>query len=536
MTVHRRRSPQSKDIKIRPHQKSLNMQDEYSHRQKTYRSLQQDISRIIETAVTRSSDEHQHILRNDNNITHTLQSTLADRTRSHEESSSELQAIAQGLNLSSLSSNYYGFVTGGCTPAALEADFYTSLYDQNVQVHLPRETAATEVEAVALNMMLDLFLLPRDQWGIGGEYSGCGSFTTGATASNIIGLALGREYVLAQTTKTKGRNPVAVNQDGLHAAIQAAGVKELVVLSTMPHSSISKAASIVGIGRSNIVPVGTSLSVDLRVLENEISKPDRAHILALSMGEVNTGRFATSSIDQMLKIRSLCDKYNVWIHVDGAFGLFGRLLKSSARLAEYTEIVNGCLGLELADSITGDAHKLLNVPYDAGVYFTRHKSLAPSVFSNGTAAYLTSSATGDGLLSPLNIGMENSRRFRALPVYATLYRYGRAGYVEMLERQIALCRRIAAWMYDSDEYVLLPSDENREQMIAKTFMIVLFRSKHAGRNEGLVRRINASGKMYVSGTTWNGEPAARIAVSNWQASPEKDGPLIEAVLTDCGRM
>lgn len=60
----------------------------------------------------------------------------------------------------------------------------------------------------------------------------------------------------------------------------------------------------------------------------------------------------------MQQIRAICDKYNIWIHVDGAFGIFGRALEQGLG---FDAIKSGCEGLELADSITGDAHKLLNV-------------------------------------------------------------------------------------------------------------------------------------------------------------------------------
>lgn len=307
------------------------------------------------------------------------------------------------------------------------------------------------------------------------------------------------------------------------------------ILSTMPHSSIYKAASVLGIGRSNVVDVGChkdALTINMARLEEEIRTPKEASILVISMGEVNTGRFATYSLEQMILIRTLCNRYKVWIHVDGAFGLFARLFM---RNGDCPHLTTGCEGIELADSITGDAHKLLNVPYDCGFYFTRHRQLAAAVFGNGNAPYLTP-ATGsgdDGVPSPLNVGIENSRRFRALPVYATLYTYGRREYMNMLRRQIGLARRIAAWIEDSPDYDLLPRDGNREVMISRTFIVVLFRSRHWCHTGRLVKRINDTGVMYVTGTQWDGTGAARIAVSNWQADVERDGALVEGVLERC---
>jgi glutamate/tyrosine decarboxylase-like PLP-dependent enzyme len=232
----------------------------------------------------------------------------------------------------------------------------------------------------------------------------------------------------------------------------------------------------------------------------------------------------------MQAIRQLCDMYGAWIHVDGAFGILARLLPS---LPQYDAIKLCTAGLELADSITGDGHKLLNVPYDCGFFLSRHRTLAERVFANPNAAYLSASAAGDGIMSPLNIGLENSRRFRALPVYASLIAYGKAGYRDMLERQISLSRGIASFLHDSEHYELLPQVEGSVgDILESIYIIVLFRAKDEKLNEQLVAKIKASRKIYVSGTSWDGRPACRFAVSNWMVDVGRDLPIVKQVLLD----
>jgi glutamate/tyrosine decarboxylase-like PLP-dependent enzyme len=170
------------------------------------------------------------------------------------------------------------------------------------------------------------------------------------------------------------------------------------------------------------------------------------------------------------------------------------------------------------------------VPYDCGVFFTRHKTLSVDVFGNPGAAYLAT-ATND-IQSPLNIGIENSRRFRALPVYATLKAYGRNGYLDMLKRQIGLARRVTQWLLHDDRFEVLPGGASEDEIVAKTYMVVLFRARNEISNKGMVKWINADARMYVSGTVWDGKPATRIAVSNWRADVGRDGDLIEEVLND----
>lgn len=158
--------------------------------------------------------------------------------------------------------------------------------------------------------------------------------------------------------------------------------------------------------------------------------------------------------------------------------------------------------MELADSIASDGHKLLNVPYDCGFFFCRHPSVSQQVFQNPNAAYLnTTNAGTDKIQSPLNIGIENSRRFRGLPVYASLIAYGRDGYRDMLKRQIRFARAVATYLYDHDAFELLPETvfNSKDRINQDTFIIILFRAKNKGLNGDLVKRINASSKMYVSG-------------------------------------
>lgn len=194
---------------------------------------------------------------------------------------------------------------------------------------------------------------------------------------------------------------------------------------------------------------------------------------------------------------------------------------------QLSELSSGCSNIELADSITGDGHKLLNVPYDCGFFFSRHVRVGFEVFQNQGAVYLSTGGLDENAIqSPLHMGIENSRRFRALPVYATLLSLGRDGYRAMLGRQIQLARSIAAFLKSHPAFEVLPMGN----FVQKIFMIILFRAQDPSLNEVLVKKINATSKIYVSGTTWEGQPACRFAVSNWQADPDKDIKIIKDVL------
>lgn len=239
-----------------------------------------------------------------------------DKTTNH-----LLGEISPALNRASLSPNYYGFVTGGVSPAAKVADTIVSFYDQNVQVHLPNDTIATTVEDRALLLLLDLFHLEREAWP-------CRIFTTGATSSNTVGLACGREYVINEAVKRRQRDESVDSSDeissmvgniGLLAACRAARVDNVQVLTTMPHSSLKKAASVVGFGRYSVWDVGrpdNPIAFNFSTVKAMLGLGRTASIVVVSCGEVNTGLFATNSLKEFQALRVICNRYGAWLHVD----------------------------------------------------------------------------------------------------------------------------------------------------------------------------------------------------------------------------
>lgn len=240
-----------------------------------------------------------------------------------------LSDLTPGFNGSKTSANYYGFVTGGVFPIAELADNVVTAFDQNTAVHLPEHGVGTFVEAKALGMLVELLNL-----GDGWEGK---TFTTGATGSNVLGLACGREAVLA-----KRLNGASIGELGIFTACMKAGVKEIQVLTTMGHSSLYKAASVVGLGRASVkdIPVDKDepWRINLSALEDSLKQVEDGilSIVAISAGEVNTGMFAIDGILTMQKIRALCDDYGAWLHVDGGTViLFPQLFESRLQYSSF---------------------------------------------------------------------------------------------------------------------------------------------------------------------------------------------------------
>jgi glutamate/tyrosine decarboxylase-like PLP-dependent enzyme len=242
-----------------------------------------------------------------------------------------LADLVPAFNGPKTSANYYGFVTGGVFPIAEFADHLVTAFDQNVQVHLPDQSISTVVEDRALSALVELLEL-------GPGWAGR-TFTTGATGANIVGLACGREAVI------QGRlapGAPGVGELGLLAACTRAGIREVQLLTAMCHSSLYKAASVVGLGRASVKDVGSGSEqpwkIDISLLQQELQREGVASIVALSAGEVNTGRFATSGSSEMRQIRELCDRYGAWLHVDG--GMSSLLVRVLFLLPVYQTLLN----------------------------------------------------------------------------------------------------------------------------------------------------------------------------------------------------
>jgi glutamate/tyrosine decarboxylase-like PLP-dependent enzyme len=381
---------------------------------------------------------------------------------------------------------------GGSTPAALGADWLTSTVDQVAFAWVSSPLAA-RLEQIGVGWLRELFELPADFTGV---------LTSGATMANFTGLAAARNWWAEQ-------HGVDVEADGL------AGAPRVPVFSSGHlHPSAVEALGLLGIGRSaRILAQDGTGRLDLDALERELAALDGApSILIGNAGEVNAGEF-----DPIDALADLAERHGAWLHVDGAFGLFARVTPEAAPLAA---------GVERAHSVIADCHKWLNVPYDCGVTFVREPARLAAAFAAG-APYLP--ATDDPQPSFGYLGPENSRRARSLAVWATLRAYGRDGYRAMVERHLALARRLAERVEAEPELELLaPAKLN----------IVCFRWRPDGADEAelddLNRQLGADlledGRVFAGTTVYDGRVAFRPAIVNWRTREQDVDALMDVLL------
>ena len=237
----------------------------------------------------------------------------------------------------------------------------------------------------------------------------------------------------------------------------------------------------------------------------------KAKVVIASLGIVTTG-----DSEDIAAIAAIARQHDAWLHVDGAFGLFARTTPRFQTLSE---------GVELADSITSDGHKWLNVPYDCGFYFTRRLDLLERT-AIMTAPYL---ATDDPAPVFCNRTLESSQRFRALPVWMTLQAYGRKGIADMVERCCDLAARFARGIEASPGLSLIaPQGLN----------IVAFRADFdrnaddAPRQRDFMNAVNQTGEVFLTPGRFAGKAGIRAAFSNWMTQ-EQD---VDRVLANLQRV
>ena len=365
---------------------------------------------------------------------------------------------------------YFGFVIGGSVPAALAADFLTSAWDQNVGLYLATP-AASVVEEVVADWLIELFGLPS------GTTVG---FVSGATMANFTAMAAARHAVL----RAAGWD---VEEQGL---IGAPPVR--VVVGADVHVSLLNALRYVGLGRGNVerIAVDDEGRMDATALADALRGRSEPTIVCAQVGEVNTGAF--DPIDRI--VGAVRAHPNAWLHVDGAFGLWAA---ASPRLKHMVQ------GIEGADSWGTDAHKWLNVPYDAGLVFIRDGA-AHRASMGLAAAYLPPAPGAER--DPFEYVPEMSRRARGFPIYAAIRSLGASGIAEMVERGCDLAARMARRLANHPDIRIL-----NEVVLNQ----VLVEVGDGPTTTAVIERIQSDGVLWLGGTTFHGTPALRVSVSGW---------------------
>jgi glutamate/tyrosine decarboxylase-like PLP-dependent enzyme len=390
---------------------------------------------------------------------------------------------------------FWSWVIGSGTVQGMLAEMIAAGMNSNVGIG---DQSPMYADKQVVNWCKEMMGFPKESSGI---------LVNGASTANLNALITARN-AMSQYIRIRG--------------VQIYSGRLVMYASSETHSSIEKAAEIIGIGSENVrkVRVNDQYEMDVEHLDEMIRKDkiigNIPFCVVANVGTVNTG-----AIDPLQEIFMISLKYNLWFHIDGAFGALAKLLP------EYAEKLNG---LELADSITFDLHKWMYMPYEAGVVLIKNAEKHRHAFAQHPDYVLHHErGIAAGPEPPFDFGFDMSRGFKALKVWMSLKEHGIKKFRRMIRQNIKQAKYLEGLI---SEHPLL------ELMAPVSLNIVCFRynpgmlmkGELSELNKELLMRLHEEGIVAPSYTKLNGEYCLRVAIVNHRSRQKDFDVLIREVL------
>lgn len=377
---------------------------------------------------------------------------------------------------------FFAYFTSSASGPGILAEVLAAAFNNNNMLW-QSGPAATELETVTLAWLRQMLGLPADFWGI---------IFDGASNSTLHGLAAAREQLSDLQISARGM----------------AGRHELprlrLYVSDYTHSSIDKAALLIGVGQEGIrrIPVDEEFRMQPAALAQAIQEDHRAGWRPFCV-VATVGTTSCTSIDPVADIARVCAAENLWLHVDAAHG------GTAAIVPEMRHVLSGC---EFADSFVVNPHKWLFVPMGLSVLYTRKPEVLRRAFSL-VPEYLRT-AQGGEVINYMDYGIPLGRRFRALKLWFVLRYFGVAGLQARIREHLRLAREFASWIDQHPDF---------ERLAPVPMSTICFRAHPAGLNEEsrlnqlnerLMHAVNQTGEAFLSHTKLDGRFVIRLVISH----------------------
>jgi aromatic-L-amino-acid decarboxylase len=361
--------------------------------------------------------------------------------------------------------------------------------------------AATELETLVIDWIRQWVHLPQEFGGV--------VYDT-ASVGVMHALAVAREEA-APSVRKRGLVGARAPVLRIYASEQA-------------HSSAEKAAIALGLGEENVqrVPTDAAFRMDASALREIVARDVHDGFRPLA-AIATVGTTSTASVDPVPEIARICREFNMWLHIDGAYG---------AGFAILPECQSMTAGWSDADSIVVNPHKSLFVPLDFSVLYVCDLERLRRVFTL-VPEYLRGD-TVEAQKNYMDYGIQLGRRFRALKAWIIFRSFGREGMATRLREHIRLASLFADWV----------TNDNRFELAAPVSMgVVCFRFIGADKNKldrlnsEIVERINASGRAYLTQTKLRDQTVMRIGLGNVLTTEEhlrKAWNIIQETAGDVG--
>ena len=391
---------------------------------------------------------------------------------------------------------FFGYITSSAAPIGALGELLASAVNANVGAWL-LSPMASEIEAQTIRWMAEMLGYPVDCDGL---------FVSGGNIANLVCFLAARQAKAGWDVRTEGMG----------------GKRLRVYCSKETHTWIQKAADIAGLGTDAIRWIATNREMQINVSElreqirEDLEAGDKPIMVVGTAGSVSTG-----AVDPLPELAALCREFDLWFHVDGAYGGLAAVLPD-APVALF--------GLREADSVAVDPHKWLYAPLEAGCALVRNAEALRNAFAYHPPYY----HFGIEATNYFDLGPENSRSLRALKVWLALQQVGREGYVRMISDDVELARELFRRIADYAEI----------EALSQSLSITTFRFVPAGLNPRsepnfdylnklnleLLTRLQDSGEFYLSNAVIDGKYALRACIVNFRSTKADIEALLPFVI------
>lgn len=397
---------------------------------------------------------------------------------------------------------FMGYITSSAAPIGALADLLAASVNPNVGAHI-LSPMATEIEKQTVKWLAEFI-------GVSPSYGGI--LVSGGNMANFTA------FLAARTAKA----PKKIKEEG----VSNASNKLIVYCSKTTHTWIEKAAILFGLGSKSIrwIPTTPSNKIDEKILEKTIKEDLKSGCKPIMVigtaGDVSTG-----VVDNLKGISTICNKYNLWFHIDGAYGIPAAVIPSLKSLFD---------GVSEADSIALDPHKWLYSPLEAGCILVKNPQHLIDTFSSHPEYYNFSSIEGEIAQNYYEFGLQNSRGFRALKVWLTLQQVGRTGYEKLISEDIELSKFL----------FLLAENHEELEAITQSLSITTLRyipsdyknsledkDKYLNKlNEELLNELQTGGEVFLSNAIVNEKYCLRTCIVNFRTSKKDIEEIVEIII------
>jgi aromatic-L-amino-acid/L-tryptophan decarboxylase len=405
---------------------------------------------------------------------------------------------------------FWGVITSSAAPIGALGDLLAAAVNPNMGSWIGGPMA-NEIEAQTIRWIAEMIGYPTDCGGL---------LVSGGNMGNFVGFLAARKAKVTWDVGASG--------------LLGEGARRLrVYTSSETHTWIHKATDMFGLGTEAIrwIPVDEQLRMDTTALRSQVQADIEAGDLPFLVTGT-AGTVSTGAVDPLPEIAAICREYDLWFHVDGAYGGFAAVLRNSGQGKVPADLE----GISEADSVAVDPHKWLYAPLEAGCALVRKPEALRETFSYHPPYYHFGEEAST--IDYYEYGPQNSRGFRALKVWLALRQVGRAGYVEMISDDMRLAQELYRLVDAHAElqaftqglsittFRYVPPDLTPGSEQVETYLNRL--------NAELLTRLQKSGEAFLSNAVITGKFLLRACVVNFRTSLE-DVEALPTLVTGIGR-